>query len=86
MGFLHPEAETEVEAAIEKGLEEKKRKLHSQMDRVLKYWVSESSQCVGTGLFNSLLPTYSHSVAAKGGPQEGPRYQTVCCFSLTNFA
>ena len=35
------EAETEVEAAIEKGLEEKKRKLHSQMDRVLKYWQRE---------------------------------------------
>ena len=34
-----------MDPAIEKGLDEKKRKLHGQMDRVLKYWVSHLSVC-----------------------------------------
>ena len=32
----------------EKGLQEKKRKLHSNLDRIVKYWVSQSCRQRGT--------------------------------------
>ena len=62
----------------EKGLLEKKRKLHGNLDRIVKYWVSKDR--VVTCMWNEKdVEVRNISATAKGRPEESTRCQTVSC-------